>query len=82
MFRYAKSVVIENDLSFHRLGAGDTDVADEDLIAIQPGNTQAHSIRWSRLPLAPGLALPGVFPGQHAWIPLPTEGGHVTFAPT
>jgi len=24
----------------------------------------------------------GVFPGQHAWIPLPTEGGHVTFAPT
>ncbi|MGO3862444.1 MAG: glucokinase [Halomonas sp.] len=68
-----------NDFTAQALGV--PHVADDDLIAIQPGNTQAHS---TRLVIGPGtgLGVAGVFPGQHAWIPLPTEGGHVTFAPT
>lgn len=68
-----------NDFTAQALGV--PHVAASDLVEVQPGQTQAHS---TRLIIGPGtgLGVAGVFPGQHAWIPLPTEGGHVTFAPT
>ncbi|GEN28922.1 glucokinase [Halovibrio variabilis] len=68
-----------NDFTAQALGV--PHVAAEDLVEIQPGNAQEHA---TRLIIGPGtgLGVAGVFPGQHAWIPLPTEGGHVTFAPT
>lgn len=68
-----------NDFTAQALGV--PHVAAGDLVEIQPGNPQAHS---TRLVIGPGtgLGVAGVFPGQHAWIPLPTEGGHITFAPT
>lgn len=68
-----------NDFTAQALGV--PHVAASDFVEVQPGHTQAHS---TRLIIGPGtgLGVAGVFPGQHAWIPLPTEGGHVTFAPT
>ncbi|WP_458525364.1 glucokinase [Onishia taeanensis] len=68
-----------NDFTAQALGV--PHVPAEDLVAVGGGSAQAHSIR---LVIGPGtgLGVAGVFPGQHAWIPLPTEGGHVTFAPT
>ncbi|WP_168011784.1 glucokinase [Halomonas salinarum] len=70
---------IINDFTAQALGV--PHVAENDLVAVGGGSAQAHSIR---LVIGPGtgLGVAGVFPGQHAWIPLPTEGGHVTFAPT
>ncbi|OAZ99528.1 glucokinase [Halomonas sp. G11] len=68
-----------NDFTAQALGV--PHVTADDLVAVQAGDGQAHS---TRLVIGPGtgLGVAGVFPGQHAWIPLPTEGGHVTFAPT
>ncbi|WP_192034897.1 glucokinase [Halomonas sp. YLGW01] len=68
-----------NDFTAQALGV--PHVAAEDLVSVGGGSAQPHSIR---LVIGPGtgLGVAGVFPGQHAWIPLPTEGGHVTFAPT
>jgi glucokinase len=68
-----------NDFTAQALGV--PHVAASELVEVQPGTTQAHA---TRLVIGPGtgLGVAGVFPGQHAWIPLPTEGGHVTFAPT
>jgi len=68
-----------NDFTAQALGV--PHVAENDLVEIQPGKSQTHS---TRLVIGPGtgLGVAGVFPGQHAWIPLPTEGGHVSFAPT
>lgn len=68
-----------NDFTAQALGV--PHVAAEDLVPVGGGTAQAHSIR---LVIGPGtgLGVAAVFPGQHAWIPLPTEGGHVTFAPT
>lgn len=68
-----------NDFTAQALGVPHVDA--DDLVAVGGGSAQAHSIR---LVIGPGtgLGVAGVFPGQHAWIPLPTEGGHVTFAPT
>ncbi|MFB9868317.1 glucokinase [Vreelandella sulfidaeris] len=68
-----------NDFTAQALGV--PHVAAKDLVEVQPGTSQAHA---TRLIIGPGtgLGVAGVFPGQHAWIPLPTEGGHVTFAPT
>ncbi|WP_235039637.1 glucokinase [Vreelandella profundi] len=68
-----------NDFTAQALGV--PHVAAGDLVEIQPGIPQSHS---TRLVIGPGtgLGVAGVFPGQHAWIPLPTEGGHITFAPT
>ncbi|TVP50262.1 MAG: glucokinase [Halomonas sp.] len=68
-----------NDFTAQALGV--PHVAASDLVEVQPGQIQAHS---TRLIIGPGtgLGVAGVFPGQHAWIPLPTEGGHITFAPT
>lgn len=68
-----------NDFTAQALGV--PHVTDSDLVEVQPGVAQSHA---TRLVIGPGtgLGVAGVFPGQHAWIPLPTEGGHVTFAPT
>ncbi|MCH4813015.1 glucokinase [Vreelandella neptunia] len=68
-----------NDFTAQALGV--PHVAASDLVEVQPGKSQGHA---TRLVIGPGtgLGVAGVFPGQHAWIPLPTEGGHVTFAPT
>ncbi|MCL7931527.1 glucokinase [Halomonas llamarensis] len=68
-----------NDFTAQALGVPHVDT--DNLVQVQAGVTQSHS---TRLVIGPGtgLGVAGVFPGQHAWIPLPTEGGHVTFAPT
>ncbi|TNH14703.1 glucokinase [Halomonas sp. BL6] len=68
-----------NDFTAQALGV--PHVGKDDLVEVQSGTAQSHS---TRLVIGPGtgLGVAGVFPGQHAWIPLPTEGGHVTFAPT
>lgn len=68
-----------NDFTAQALGV--PHVTSDDLVEVQPGVSQSHAMR---LVIGPGtgLGVAGVFPGQHAWIPLPTEGGHVTFAPT
>lgn len=68
-----------NDFTAQALGVPHVDA--DNLVEVQAGVAQSHS---TRLVIGPGtgLGVAGVFPGQHAWIPLPTEGGHVTFAPT
>ncbi|TVM06133.1 MAG: glucokinase [Halomonas sp.] len=68
-----------NDFTAQALGVPHVDA--EHLVEVQAGTALPHS---TRLIIGPGtgLGVAGVFPGQHAWIPLPTEGGHVTFAPT
>jgi glucokinase len=68
-----------NDFTAQALGV--PHVADDDLVEVQPGAATPHA---ARLVIGPGtgLGVAGLFPGRHAWIPLPTEGGHVTFAPT
>ena len=68
-----------NDFTAQALGVPHVD--SNNLVDVQAGIAQPHS---PRLVIGPGtgLGVAGVFPGQHAWIPLPTEGGHVTFAPT
>lgn len=68
-----------NDFTAQALGVPHMDT--DNLVEVQAGVAQPHS---TRLVIGPGtgLGVAGVFPGQHAWIPLPTEGGHVTFAPT
>lgn len=68
-----------NDFTAQALGV--PHVAPTDLVAIGDGEAAAGC---ARLVIGPGtgLGVAGVFPGQHAWVPLPTEGGHVTFAPT
>ncbi|WP_404413349.1 glucokinase [Vreelandella aquamarina] len=68
-----------NDFTAQALGVPHVDA--EHLVEVQAGVALPHS---TRLVIGPGtgLGVAGVFPGQHAWIPLPTEGGHVTFAPT
>ncbi|WP_328716533.1 glucokinase [Halomonas elongata] len=68
-----------NDFMAQALGV--PHVADDELVTLQQGTTAPHA---ARLVIGPGtgLGVAGVFPGRHDWIPLPTEGGHVTFAPT
>lgn len=68
-----------NDFTAQALGV--PHVADSDLVEVQRGEAVPHA---ARLVIGPGtgLGVAGLFPGRHAWIPLPTEGGHVTFAPT
>ena len=68
-----------NDFMAQALGV--PHVAEADLVTVQPGEGEPHA---ARLVIGPGtgLGVAGVFPGRHAWVPLPTEGGHVTFAPT
>ncbi|GHE21523.1 glucokinase [Halomonas urumqiensis] len=68
-----------NDFTAQALGV--PHVAEQDLVEVQPGQAIPHS---ARLVIGPGtgLGVAGLFPGRHAWIPLPTEGGHVTFAAT
>lgn len=68
-----------NDFTAQALGV--PHVADADLVEVQPGEALPHA---ARLVIGPGtgLGVAGLFPGRHDWIPLPAEGGHVTFAPT
>ncbi|MDI5985984.1 glucokinase [Halomonas sp. M4R5S39] len=68
-----------NDFTAQALGV--PHVADDELVEVQPGEALPHT---ARLVIGPGtgLGVAGLFPGRHAWIPLPAEGGHVTFAPT
>ncbi|MGC3873823.1 glucokinase [Halomonas sp. GXIMD04776] len=68
-----------NDFTAQALGV--PHVAAEELISVRPGVDEPHRIR---LVIGPGtgLGVAGIFPGLHDWIPLTTEGGHVTFAPT
>jgi len=68
-----------NDFTAQALGV--PHVADSDLVNVQHGEAIPHA---ARLVIGPGtgLGVAGLFPGRRAWIPLPTEGGHVTFAPT
>ncbi|WP_148253044.1 glucokinase [Aidingimonas lacisalsi] len=68
-----------NDFTAQALGVPHID--EDNLVSVGEGHPVPHS---ARLVIGPGtgLGVAGVFPGQHAWIPLPAEGGHVTFAPT
>ncbi|MEQ6916138.1 glucokinase [Halomonas aquatica] len=68
-----------NDFTAQALGVPHVDAGD--LVEIQRGEAIPHA---ARLVIGPGtgLGVAGLFPGRQAWIPLPTEGGHVTFAPT
>lgn len=56
-------------------------LANNDLVEIQHGQAIPHA---TQLVIGPGtgLGIAGLFPGRLGWIALPTEGGHVTFAPT
>ncbi len=68
-----------NDFTAQALGVPHL-LADE-LIPVKAGTSEPHR---ARLVIGPGtgLGVAGLFPGQNNWIPLPTEGGHATFAPT
>jgi len=68
-----------NDFTAQALGVPHVDA--DDLVDVQRGEAIPHA---ARLVIGPGtgLGVAGLFPGRQAWIPLPTEGGHVTFAPT
>ncbi|MCW4149598.1 glucokinase [Halomonas sp. 18H] len=68
-----------NDFMAQALGV--PHVAEGERVTLQAGHCAPHA---TRLVIGPGtgLGVAGVFPGRHDWIPLPTEGGHVTFAPT
>jgi glucokinase len=68
-----------NDFTAQALGV--PHVNADDLVEIQGGEVIPHA---ARLVIGPGtgLGVAGLFPSRQAWIPLPTEGGHVTFAPT
>lgn len=68
-----------NDFTAQALGVPHVDTAD--LAAIGEGRAEP---RRACLVIGPGtgLGVAGLFPGRHDWIPLPTEGGHATFAPT
>ena len=68
-----------NDFTAQALGV--PHVADDELVALGDGEAAPGC---TRLIFGPGtgLGMAGLFPGQHHWIPLPTEGGHISFAPT
>ncbi|MBR2514949.1 MAG: glucokinase [Halomonas sp.] len=68
-----------NDFTAQALGV--SHVGNDNLVEVQAGVARSHS---TRLVIGPGtgLGVAGVFPGHRGWIPLPTEGGHVSFAPT
>lgn len=70
---------VVNDFTAQALGV--PHVTPAELVAIGEGRSAEGA---ARLVIGPGtgLGVAGVFPGQHAWVPLPTEGGHATFAPT
>jgi glucokinase len=68
-----------NDFTAQALGV--PHLGPKELIEVKPGEAREHSVQ---LVIGPGtgLGVAGIFPGRHAWIPLSTEGGHFTFAPT
>ncbi|MBY5968476.1 MULTISPECIES: glucokinase [Halomonas] len=68
-----------NDFMAQALGV--PHVAAHELVSIQTGDEVEHA---ARLVIGPGtgLGMAGVFPARRAWVPLPNEGGHASFAPT
>ncbi len=68
-----------NDFTAQALGV--PHLTDDDLIDVQHGEAIPHA---TRLVIGPGtgLGVAGLLPGRHGWMVLPSEGGHVTFAPT
>lgn len=68
-----------NDFTAQALGV--PHIGDEERVQVKPGHAEQNR---ARLIMGPGtgLGVAGLFPGSEAWIPLTTEGGHVTFAPT
>jgi glucokinase len=68
-----------NDFTAQALGI--PHIADKALVEVQAGKAVHHA---PRLVIGPGtgLGVAGLFPGRHAWIVLPSEGGHATFSPT
>lgn len=68
-----------NDFTAQALGV--PHVAAEELVEVQAGESVPHA---ARLVIGPGtgLGVAGLVPARNAWIPLTTEGGHATFAPT
>lgn len=72
------SFKVINDFTAMALGLPHVD--NQDLV--QLGEGQSHEGR-ARLVIGPGtgLGMAGLAPSQRFWIPLPTEGGHVGFAP-
>ncbi|MDR5904402.1 glucokinase [Franzmannia qiaohouensis] len=68
-----------NDFTAQALGV--PHVGDDELISVTQGHADARA---TRLVIGPGtgLGVAGLVPGRQAWIPLPGEGGHVTFAPS
>ncbi|USZ50721.1 glucokinase [Halomonas sp. DN3] len=68
-----------NDFMAQALGVPHVD--SHDLVSIQTGEAEGHA---ARLVIGPGtgLGMAGVFPARRAWVPLPNEGGHASFAPT
>jgi glucokinase len=68
-----------NDFTAQALGV--PHVADEELVKVQAGEPVPYA---ARLVIGPGtgLGVAGLVPARDAWIPLTTEGGHATFAPT
>lgn len=68
-----------NDFTAQALGV--PHVGEDERVTIGDGQAEPHR---ACLVIGPGtgLGVAGLFPGRHDWIPLSTEGGHVTFAPT
>lgn len=68
-----------NDFTAQALGIPHVDPGE----LVQIGGGEADPAG-ARLVIGPGtgLGMAGVVPGRRNWIPLTTEGGHVTFAPT
>ncbi|WP_251977949.1 glucokinase [Salinicola avicenniae] len=68
-----------NDFTAQALGVPHVD--EKDLVKIGEGEAEPRN---PRLVIGPGtgLGVAGLVPSQRHWIPLTTEGGHATFAPT
>lgn len=68
-----------NDFTAQALGVPHVD--DSDRVLVKDGQAEPHR---ARLVMGPGtgLGVAGLYPGRRHWVPLSTEGGHVTFAPT
>lgn len=68
-----------NDFTAQALGI--PHIEEKDLVKVGAGEAE---LQHPRLVIGPGtgLGMAGLVPSQRHWIPLTTEGGHATFAPT